>query len=103
MKRLQPTVDWELQTAEMVLEEQQEPNDMQQLDDLPASDNKFWDGEVNRIELEEPKKFFDQIHYFERVSSRQAYCEHCDYGFEVDPGDIIENGHLYTKDGKLVI
>lgn len=73
------------------------------LEDLPESSSEFWDGEVHKIEMEEPKKFADQKHYFERVSARQAYCNHCSYGFELDPGDKIENGHLYDPKGKLVI
>jgi hypothetical protein len=72
-----------------------------QLPDLPDSRNEFWDGEVNVIE---PKtKFFDEPHRFERVSGRQARCTHCDWGFELDPGDKIKNGHLYTKSGKKVL
>jgi hypothetical protein len=42
-------------------------------------------------------------HYFVRTTGRQAQCEHCGWGFELDPGDKIENGHLYDKQGKLVI
>lgn len=75
-----------------------------QLDDLPESQSEFWDGEVHRVETVEPKvKFFDQPHYFERVGGHQAYCSHCNYGFELDPGDKIEEGHLYTVEGKKVI
>lgn len=75
-----------------------------QLDDLPESVNEFWDGEKYRIELFEPKvKFFDQPHYFERVRGHQAYCNHCSYGFELDPGDKIKEGHLYNKKGRKII
>lgn len=74
----------------------------QSLEDLPESKNEFWDGEVNVIEVKE-KPFFKQPHYFVRVKGHQAQCTHCDWGFELDPGDKIEKGHLYTKSGKKVL
>jgi hypothetical protein len=75
----------------------------QKLDDLPKSEDKdFWlDAEIHMglIAKENPL----DIHYFVRVSGRQAQCKNCDWGFELDPGDRIENGHLYERTGKLVI
>lgn len=74
----------------------------QTLEDLPESRNEFWDGEVNVVKVEE-KPFLKQAHFFERTRGHQAQCNHCDWGFELDPGDRIENGHLYTKKGKKVL
>jgi hypothetical protein len=75
-----------------------------ELNDLPESSSEFWDGEKIRIELAEPKvKFADQPHYFERVKGHQAYCSHCSYGFELDPGDEIRDGHLFDTEGNLII
>lgn len=73
----------------------------EKLDDLPASTDKFWDGEVNVVEPKVP--FMKQPHYFERVRGHEAQCTHCDWGFELDPGDKIEGGHLYSKQGKKII
>jgi len=72
------------------------------LDDLPESGSKFWDGEVNTGLT--PHSILDEHgHYFERVTGHQAYCEGCGWGFQLDPGDKITDGHLYDKKGKLVI
>ncbi len=78
------------------------------LPDLPPSDDAdFWlEAEIhtnlegiNKVNVEEGR----DKHYFVRTSGRQAQCKHCDWGFELDPGDKIENGHLYDKKGQLVI
>jgi hypothetical protein len=80
----------------------QESSKQKKLDDLPGSESKFWDGEVIQIV---PKKvpFFDLPHSFIRTTGREAQCTHCDWGFELDPGDEIRDGHLYDKSGKLII
>lgn len=73
-----------------------------QLDDLPESNDKFWEyAEIHTGLLikDDP----NEKHFFVRTSGRQAQCNLCDWGFELDPGDRIENGHLYNKKGKLVI
>jgi len=74
----------------------------QKLDDLPQSDDKFWEGaeiHMGLVTKDDPA----DVHYFVRTTGRQAQCRGCDWGFELDPGDWIEDGHLYTKEGKLVI
>jgi len=82
------------------------------LDDLPRSDDKdFWlDAEIHTgiegLTIEEAKKKVEEEkekHYFVRTTGRQAQCTHCDWGFELDPGDKIIDGHLYNKKGKLII
>lgn len=72
------------------------------LDDLPASDNKeFWgDADIHKAE---PRNMFDQKHYFERVAGHQAQCNHCFWGFELNAGDQIIDGHLFDKKGKKVL
>lgn len=74
------------------------------LDDLPESSNKkFW-GEADVHSNITPQIMFDQGgHSFKRVSGHEAYCDHCGWGFALDPGDKIKDGSLYTKEGKLVI
>jgi len=74
----------------------------QKLDDLPPSDDKFWEGAEIHMGLV-AKDNPNEIHYFVRRSGRQAQCKNCDWGFELDPGDQIIDGHLYTKEGELVI
>lgn len=74
-----------------------------QLDVLPSSDDKeFW-AEADIHTNIKPARFFDQAHVFERTSGHQAKCTHCDWGFQLDPGDKIVEGHLFDKSGKKVL
>jgi hypothetical protein len=75
---------------------------MSKLDDLPESSSKFWDGEI-RTNLVAHDILADHGHYFERVRGHEAYCTGCGWGFVLDPGDKIIDGHLYDRKGKLVI
>lgn len=73
------------------------------LDDLPgSSDKEFW-GEAEINTRLTPQVMFDSNHYFVRVTGHEAYCHHCNWGFALDPGDKIKDGHLFSRDGKLVI
>jgi hypothetical protein len=72
------------------------------LPDLPKSDDVFWEGAEIHCGLlmkEDP----NEKHYFIRTSGRQAQCRLCDWGFELDPGDYLIDGHLFNKSGKFVI
>jgi hypothetical protein len=72
------------------------------LDNLPPStDGDFWDGEIN-TDLK-PQRFYDDDHWFIRRAGREAQCTKCTWGFALDPGDKVENGHVYTRDSKLII
>jgi hypothetical protein len=73
------------------------------LDELPRSDDKdFWyEAEVNKVV---PHSILaDHGHYFKRVSGHQAYCDGCGWGFQLDWGDKVIDGHVYDKKGRLVI
>lgn len=76
-----------------------------QLDPLPASTDEFW----TEVEAEVHTNIVPQLihqrnaHYFIRMTGRQAQCNHCDWGFELDPGDKVVDGHVYERSGKLVI
>jgi hypothetical protein len=73
------------------------------LDPLPESQNKFWEGaEVHTNIVPQPVNN-DNNHYFVRIKGHEAQCTHCDWGFVLDPGDKILDGHLYDRSGKLVI
>lgn len=74
------------------------------LDDLPeSSDKEFW-GEADVHTNITPQKIFDEGgHNFVRVTGHEAYCHHCGWGFALDGGDKIKDGHLFSRDGKLVI
>jgi hypothetical protein len=73
------------------------------LDSLPASDDKeFWDGADIHTNIK-PERFFDQKHVLIRVAGHQAQCTHCDWGFQLDPGDKIVDGHLIDRTGKKVL
>lgn len=72
------------------------------LDNLPSSDDKeFWDGEV--FTNLKPERFYDDDHFFVRMSGREVQCTKCTWGFALDPGDYVKDGHVYTKDGKLLV
>ncbi len=81
------------------------------LDPLPETKSKFWkDAEVHTeltwqtsSEAEEEVRSTLKKHYFERIPGHQAQCRHCDWGFQLDWGDKIKDGHLYNKNGELVI
>lgn len=73
------------------------------LDALPASDDKeFW-SEADVHTNIKPVPFFDQAHVLKRVAGHQAQCTHCDWGFQLDPGDKIVDGHLIDRAGKKII
>lgn len=75
------------------------------LEDLPASNDKeFW-GEAEVHTNITPQNLLKEgmVHYFIRVSGHEATCTHCSWGFCLDPGDKIKDGHLFSKDGNLVI
>jgi hypothetical protein len=74
------------------------------LDDLPSSnDTEFWAEADIHTGIVPHDELSETGHYFERVTGHQAQCRHCDWGFQLDTGDKIIDGHLYTKEGKFVI
>lgn len=77
---------------------------MSNLDPLPPStDKEFWENaDINTNITPEPV-YKPTGHYFVKTRGRSAYCSHCSWGFDLDPGDKVDDGHLYDKDGKLVI
>ena len=78
--------------------------DKQQLDDLPASsDKEFWGEAEIHSNLSPQRITEDDKHYFIRVSGHEGQCNHCGWGFALDPGDRIKDGHLYDRNGKLII
>jgi len=75
-----------------------------ELNDLPASTDKdFWFAAEIHTGLVGTPVNSTGSHYFIRKSGHQAECTHCGWGFQLDPGDKIKDGHLYTREGKLVI
>jgi hypothetical protein len=76
----------------------------QKLKDLPPSNDKgFWQDAEVHTNLIPHTEHSEKGHYFERIPGNEARCKNCTWGFALDPGDKITDGHLYTKDGKLVI
>lgn len=73
------------------------------LDDLPESTSKFWLGAEVHTGIIAHDWMQDHLHRFERVTGHQAYCQGCGWGFELDPGDKVVDGHLYNRGGELVI
>lgn len=73
-----------------------------QLEPLPNSDDKeHWEHADVHTNLV-PEKVVDE-HYFVQITGREAECKHCGWGFALDPGDKIEDGHLFDRNGKMVI
>lgn len=74
------------------------------LESLPASDDRdFWSEADIHTNIVPKVLFEDEPHYLVRISGHQAHCTHCNWGFELDPGDNIVDGHLYNDSGILVI
>ena len=73
------------------------------LDPLPPSNDDYWKEADVHTNLIPEKVHKDEPHYFVRKTGRSAQCTHCDWGFDLDPGDRIEDGHLYDPNGKRVI
>jgi hypothetical protein len=73
------------------------------LEDLPESGSKFWEGAEVHTNIIPHTELSESGHYFERVAGNEAQCKNCSWGFVLDAGDKIEDGHLYTKDGEFVI
>jgi hypothetical protein len=74
------------------------------LGDLPGSENKkFWGDAEIHTNLVPHSELSEKGHYFTLVAGRTAECKNCHWGFELDRGDRISEGHLYDKKGKLVI
>jgi hypothetical protein len=80
------------------------------LDPLPDTRAEYWkEAEVHQVPWQTKDEARAEVkrtlkdHYFIRVSGHQAQCTHCDWGFQLDRGDKIKDGHLYDIDGELVI
>jgi hypothetical protein len=73
------------------------------LEDLPESTSKFWVEAEVHTGIIAHDWMQDHLHSFVRVTGHQAYCEGCGWGFELDPGDKVIDGHLFDRTGKLVI
>ena len=74
------------------------------IDDLPnSSDKDFW-GATAEIHtgITPHRELSEDGHNFIRVKGNGAECTKCHWGFDLDPGDKIEQGHLYSR-GKFVI
>ena len=68
------------------------------LPDLPTSDSKFWDGEV---EVRDMKRNTSHRHFFVREGPSEIRCE-CGFGLFIKEDDDIKDGHLYHS-GVLVL
>ncbi len=77
-------------------------NKKSKLEDLPESGSKFWDGEVH-TNLIPHSELSEKGHNFILIKGMTAECTECHWGFELDRGDIIKEGHLYNKKGKFII
>ena len=71
---------------------------------ISTAEREFWgEAEIHGNLVPQKIPFFDQPHHFVRKSGRSAQCTHCDWGFQLDPGDKIVDGHLFDRKGKKVL
>jgi hypothetical protein len=73
------------------------------LENLPGSEDEFWEDAEIHTNLVPHTEFSEKGHYFILVAGRTAECKNCHWGFELDRGDKIDKGHLYDRKGKFVI
>lgn len=74
------------------------------LDDLPPSENKeFWGDAEIHTGITPHSELSEDGHHFIRVAGNEAQCTKCHWGFYLDPGDYVEDGHLYTAKKKFII
>lgn len=88
----------------------QQADSKKRLDPLPENDSEYWkDAETHKASWQTKDEARKEVkatlkdHYFVRVSGHQAQCTHCNWGFQLDSGDRIKDGHLYNKEKKLII
>jgi hypothetical protein len=80
----------------------QKSSKRKKLADLPPSDDEFW--EDADTHLNEPVSVNSEgPHYFDMVHGNEAYCAHCGWGFVLDRGDRVRDGHVYDRQEHLVI
>lgn len=73
------------------------------LDPLPESGDDYWEGAEVHTGITPHDILADHGHYFVRVRGHEAYCKGCGWGFALDPGDKIKDGHLLNRKGELII
>lgn len=73
------------------------------LPDLPEnSDAEFW-GDAEKYIVNPKATNSEGPHYFNYDHANGAYCAHCGWGFLLDKGDSISEGHVYDVENHLVI
>ena len=72
------------------------------LESLPGNESKFWEEADIHANLIPHHEFNEDGHYFVRVSGNSAQCKKCNWGFDLEIGDEIKDGHLYNYD-KIII
>lgn len=84
--------------------DQKSSNQKASLNDLPGSEDKeFWEEAEVHTNLVAEDFLKEHKHFLNKVRGNEAYCEGCGWGFQLDPGDEIRDGHLYNKTGKYII
>jgi hypothetical protein len=73
------------------------------LEPLPESNTNFWEHAETHTNIVPEPVVKDNVHIFVRKSGREVQCTHCDWGFALDPGDYVLDGHVYDKNDNLVI
>lgn len=70
---------------------------------LPESTTTFWEYAEVHTNLIPHTEWSEDGHFFVRIPGNQAECIKCHWGFVLDAGDKIKDGHLYDKKGNRVI
>ena len=75
--------------------------DKKVIDELPESKDTFWkDAETETIPPRPPRTCSQGKHEFKRIG-HEAKCS-CGVGYQLGPGTIVEEGHIYLY-GKLLV
>lgn len=72
--------------------------------DLPVSDDEYWDGDKNTIDLDKVKNEICKSHKLVlKKGSREANCSDCGFGFRFIPSEIeFKDRGIFTTNGKLL-
>lgn len=75
----------------------------EKLPDLPSSnDEEFW-GDAEKFQGIPEAVNAEGPHYFILIRGKEVYCQHCGWGFMLDKGDTVKDGHVFSIEKHLVI
>ena len=74
-----------------------------QLEPLPKSDDKFWEGAENeKMTLGADRVCGKGTHSFIRIKQNEAKCQKCPLGFILPPGGDVKDSSIYIENERLI-